>query len=209
MIAFLAHLFAFAANGSFSLATRCFCQVFGGSSLLFHFFSRVYVSRLLHWSHSFTRYNVHVVFQLATKRLKRESTLFSRGNKKVHEDCVPVPLCPLKLPFLLLRDYTGSDTLLNACLCFGRRRSSQAQDSAFHAAEWNQDNIFLPTAVAVTLLLSQFIIHGRAEAFTAMPTMEFSRLVLCLPFMEGWDMMNDYENETEISFDLLDSSETT
>jgi hypothetical protein len=42
-----------------------------------------------------------------------------------------------------------------------------------------------------------------------MPTMEFSRLVLCLPFMEGWDMMNDYENETEISFDLLDSSETT
>jgi hypothetical protein len=135
-IAFLVHLFAFAANGSFSLTTRCFCQVFGGSSLLFHFSSRVYVSRLLHQSHSFTRYNVHVVFQLATKRLKRESTLFSRGNKKVHEDCVPgVSLCPLKLPFLSLRDYTGSDTLLNACLCFGRRHYSQAQDSSFHAAE--------------------------------------------------------------------------
>jgi hypothetical protein len=42
-----------------------------------------------------------------------------------------------------------------------------------------------------------------------MPTMEFSRLILCLQLMEGWGMMNDYENETEISFDLLDSSETT
>jgi hypothetical protein len=47
MITFLMHLFAFAANGSFSLTTWCFCEVFG-SSLLFHFSSRVYVSRLLH-----------------------------------------------------------------------------------------------------------------------------------------------------------------
>jgi hypothetical protein len=125
---------------------------------LAEFVSRGYCISLFHLPGIMYMYSS----QLATKRLKRESTLSHAATIRCTKIANQYHCVHWQegLNYFLNRGYTGADTLLNAaCLCFGRRRYAQAQDSSFHAGEWNQNNIFLPT-VAVTLLLSQFIMHA-------------------------------------------------
>jgi hypothetical protein len=111
---------------------------------------------------------------------------FSRGNNKVHEACVPsVSLCPLKLPFLSLvipvlihfSMHAYVLGIITTCKlkipipCWRiKSRQYLSPDCCSHSAP--------------------FSIHNTcAEAFTAMPTKEFSHLILCLQLMEGWDVM--------------------